>query len=146
YAFWKPTYKDSLARTIHVLPSGSLWAVAGDLYLPIDGFDFTSELIYASNNTREAVDGYQISPFTERTGTFKAYGWYAQAGYWILGDHDIPGHPSYGRPLHVDLTKPQSPARQGLQVLAKFEQLHATYDGAGRSGVADKNTPSGDID
>src|SRR5439155_26887913 len=82
YAFWKPTYKDSYNRTLHILPSGSLWAVSGEAYLPIDGFDLTGEFIYASNNTREAVDGLQLSPFTERTGTFKAYGWYAQAGYW----------------------------------------------------------------
>ncbi len=146
FAFWKPTYKDSLGRTLHILPSGSQWGVSGDLYLPIGNFDLTGEFVYASDDTREAVDGLQLSPFTERTGTFKAYGWYAEVGYWIFGDHDVIGHPSYGRPIHVDLTKPEKPAVQGLQVVAKVEQLHATYRGAARSGAADAKTPDGDID
>jgi len=145
YPFWKPTYKDSLGRTLHILPSSSQWAVAGDVYIPVDGFDFTGEFVYANEDTREAVDGLQLSPFTERTGTLKGYAWYAQVGYWILGDHDIIGPPSYGRPIHVDLTKPQKPPQRGLQVLAKFEQMHLTYEGASRGGVSDSDTPNGDI-
>jgi hypothetical protein len=128
------------------LPSGTQWALAADVYVPIENFDFTGEFIYASTNTREAVDGYQLSPFTERTGDLKGYGWYAQASYWIIGDHDIVGYPSYARPLHVDLTKPQKPAQHGLQVLAKFEQLKLTYRSASRSGTADATkSPDGDI-
>jgi phosphate-selective porin len=145
YAFWKPTYKDSLNRTIHILPSATQWAVATDLYVPIDGFDFTSEFIYASSQTREAVDGLQLSGFNERTGTFKGYGWYAQVGYWIAGSREIVGHPSYGKPIHVDLTKPQPPPKQGLQALAKFEQLRLSYASADRGGKPDAKTPDGDI-
>jgi phosphate-selective porin len=146
YAFWKPTYRDSLGRVVHVIPSASQWALAGDVYLPIDGFDLTGEFVYASSDTREAVDGYQLSPYTERLGTFKGYGWYAQAGYWVVGDRDIIGHPTYGRPVHVDLTKPQATARQGVQVLAKFEQLHVSYASASRGGAPDAKTPDGDVD
>jgi hypothetical protein len=145
YAFWKPTYKDSLGRTLHIMPSSSQWAVAGDVYLPIDGFDFTGEFVYANDNTREAVDGLQLSPFTERTGQLKGYAWYAQVGYWVVGDHDIVGPPSYGRPIHLDLSQPQKRPQQGVQALAKFEQMHLTYEGASRGGVSDANTPNGDI-
>jgi phosphate-selective porin len=145
FAFWKPTYKDSLGRTLHIMPSTGQWGLAGDLYLPIDNFDFTGEFIWVTDNTREAVDGYQLSNFTERTGALKGFGWYAQAGYWIIGNHDITGYPSYGRPVHLDLTQAQRPHQQGVQVLAKFEQLHMTYEGASRGGINDAKTPNGEI-
>lgn len=146
FAFWKPTYKDSLGRTLHIIPSAGQWGLAGDLLVPVDKFDFTGEFIYNVYNTREAVDGYQLSAFTERTGDLKGFAWYVQAAYWIFGDHDIIGYPSYGRPIHVDLNTPQNPARQGLQVLVKFEQLRLVYDGPGRSGKIDPKTPDGNID
>jgi hypothetical protein len=145
FPFWKPTYKDSLGRTIHIIPSSSQWALAGDVYVPIEHFDFTGEFIYAVDDTREAVDGYQLSAFTERLGQLKGFGWYAQAGYWILGDHALLGPPTYGRPIHVDLTQPQNPHQYGVQVLAKFEQLHLTYEGNSRGGALNANTPDGDI-
>ncbi len=145
YAFWKPTYTDSLGRLIHIIPSSGQWGIATDVYVPIENFDFTGEFIYNVYDTREAVDGYQISKYTERSGELKGYGWYAQVGYWLVGDHDLIGAPSYGRPIHVDLSKPQNPPQHGLQVLAKFEQLALTYQGAQRSGKSDPNTPNGDI-
>jgi phosphate-selective porin len=145
FVFWKPTYKDSFNRLIHIMPSTGQWGLAGDVYLPIENFDFTGEFIYAEDNTREAVDGYQLSNFTERLGDLKGYGWYAQAAYWIVGDHDIIGYPSYGRPIHIDLKAPQRQHTQGLQALAKFEQLHLTYDGNARGGALDSKTPNGDI-
>jgi phosphate-selective porin len=145
FSFWKPTYKDSSGRLMHIIPSAEQWGLAGDVYVPWDGFDFTGEFVYLNDNTREAVDGFQISRFTERTGKLYGYSWYAQASYWLVGSHDIIGYPSYGRPIHVDLSKPQQPPQHGVQVLAKFEQLHLTYDGASRSGVANPKTPNGDI-
>ncbi|HLK38858.1 MAG TPA: porin [Polyangiaceae bacterium] len=146
FAFWKPTYKDSLGRTIHVLPSNAQWGLAGDVYVPIDNFDLTGEFVYMAQDTREAVDGLQLSPFTERLGSLKGFGWYVQAGYWIFGDHDVLSPLSYGRPIHVDLSSPQRPAVQGVQVLAKFEQLHLDYEGSSRGGVSNAKTPNGDID
>jgi phosphate-selective porin len=145
FAFWKPTYKDSSGRLIHIIPSSAQWGLAGDVFLPIQNFDFTGEFLYVVDNTREAVDGYQLSPFTERAGALKGYGWYAQAGYWLLGNHDIIGYPSYGRPIHVDLKTPQNPPQQGVQVLAKFEQLHLDYNGNSRGGALDSKTPQGAI-
>ncbi len=144
FAFWKPTYRDSIGRTIHILPASSQWALAADVYMPVGKLDLTGEFIYLSENTREAVDGFQLSPFTERAGDFTGYGWYAQAGYWIFGDQDIVGPPSYGRPIHVDLTKPQKRPREGLEALVKFEQLHVSYTGNSRGGALDALTPDGD--
>ena len=71
--------------------------------MPIGNFDVTGEFVYSNYDTREAIDGLQLSPFTERTGALKGWGYYAQVGYWAIGDHEILGHPSYGRPIHVDL-------------------------------------------
>jgi phosphate-selective porin OprO and OprP len=145
YVFWRPTYKDSQSRTVHILPSAQQGAIAGELFVPIDErFDFTAEAVYAVVNTREAIDGYQLSPFTERATRLTGWAYYAQVGAWVLGSREIIGNPSYGKPLHLDLDQPQKPAQRGLQVLAKVEQLHATY--ASRRGALDPNTPLGDID
>jgi phosphate-selective porin len=145
FAFWKPTYKDSFGRTIHVIPSSSQWALAADLYAPIGKLDLMGEFVYVSENTREAVDNFQLSPFTERTGALTGYGWYAQVGYWIIGDQEIVGPPTNGRPIHVDLTRPQKRPREGVQALAKFEQLHLTYQGNSRGGALGALAPNGDI-
>jgi hypothetical protein len=145
FAFWKATYRDSLNRTIHIIPSAEQGAVAGELYVPIDRFDLTSEIVYAVSNTREAVDGYQLSPFTERTTRLTGYAYYLQLGAWVMGNRDIiGGGPSYGKPAHVDLKTPQKTPARGLQLLAKIEQLHETY--SARVGTLDAKTPLGDID
>jgi phosphate-selective porin OprO and OprP len=146
YAFWKPTYRDSLGRILHIIPSSDQWALGADVYVPVDGFDVTAEFIYASSNTREAIDGYQLSPFTERLGVLKGYAYYVTFGYWLVGSRDIIGYPSYGRPLHADLAAVDRAPARGLQALARFEQLHVSYDGASRGGALDPLTPNGDID
>jgi hypothetical protein len=146
YPFWRPTYKDSLGRTLHVIPSKTQWAVGADAYVPIGDFDVTGELIYMSDDTREAVDGLQLSGFNERVGRLKGFGWYGQVSYWPIGDHDIVGYPSYGKPIHVDLSKPQRQPTHGLQLVAKVEQLHLTYRSSSRGGAPDPKTPDGDID
>jgi Phosphate-selective porin O and P len=146
FSFWKPTYTDSFGRLIHILPSGQQTAFGADLYVPIGNFDVTSEFVYANYHTREAVDGLQLSPFTERIGALAGWGLYAQVGYWIIGDHEIIGYPSYGRPIHVDFTQPQNPPKHGLQAVARFDQLTLQYQGASRGGTANARTPDGDID
>jgi hypothetical protein len=146
YAFWRATYKDSLNRTVHIIPSAEQGAIAGELFVPVDDrFDLTAEAVYAVTNTREAVDGYQLSPFTERATRLTGWAYYAQLGAWIFGSRQIIGTPSYGKPLHLDLSEAQKTPQRGLQVLAKLEQLHATYSGA-RAGALDPKTPIGDID
>jgi hypothetical protein len=127
------------------MPSSSQWALGADVYAPIGKLDIMGEVIYLNENTREAVDGYQLSPFTERLGGLTGVGWYAQVGYWIFGDQEIIGPPSYGRPIHVDLTKPQKRPQEGLQAMVKFEQLLLNYNGNSRSGALDSLTPNGNI-
>jgi hypothetical protein len=145
FAFWRPTYKDSFNRTLHIIPSGDQTAFGFDIHAPVSIVDLTGELVYERSNTREAVDGFQLSPFTERFGALKGYGYYVQGGVWLVGNREIIGLPGYGKPPHIDLTKTQRPAH-GLQVLARLEQLHLNYDGASRSGARDSQTPNGDID
>jgi hypothetical protein len=145
FTFWKTTYTDSLGRLIHVIPSGAQTAVAGDVYVPVGNFDFTAEFVYADYDTREAVDGFQLSPFTERLGDLKGYGYYAQATYWVFGDHHVIGHPSYARPIHLDFTKPQERPAHGLQLAARVDQLALKYEGSSRGGADDGKTPTGDV-
>jgi hypothetical protein len=145
YAFWRPTYKGS-SGTLHIIPAATQWALAADIYLPLGKLDVTGEFIYAVDNTREALDGYQLSPFTERAGDLAGFSWYAQIGYWIVGDQSVVGYPNYGRPVHLDPTQPQRPWKTGVQALAKFEQLHLTYRGSSRGGQPDPLTADGDID
>jgi hypothetical protein len=113
-------------------------AVAAEAFVPIGKrFDVTSEVVYARSNTREAVDGYQLSPFTERYGRLEAFAYYVQAGLWVLGSRDVIGLPNLSKPVHVDLDKAPRPRLHGLQLLVKFEQLRARYEGASRGGKAD---------
>jgi hypothetical protein len=146
FAFWSPTYKDSMGRLIHIIPSTQQWALAADAFIPIDRFDLTSELVYMHDNTREAEDGYQLADRDDRLGYLRGYGYYVQAGYWLMGTREVIGFPAYGKPLHADLTKPSSAPQQGVQVLAKFERIHVTYSSAGRAGTPDSKSPDGDID
>lgn len=147
FSFWKPTYVDSLGRLVHIMPADTQYGVAVDVDVPIHKkLDVTGELVTMSSSTREAIDGYQLSRFTERAGALRGYGWYVQAGYWLVGSSDIIGTSGYGRPIHVDFTKPANPPRHGVQVLAKLERLALRYEGAARGGAADDKTPNGRIE
>ena len=144
YAFWKATYKDSSGRLTHILPSAGQNAAAADLFLPLDRFDITAEAVLANFQTREAVDGAQLSGFTQRTGSLSGFSSYVQVGAWVLGDRSIIGFPGTGKPLHIDLTKPSSVVPgHGVEILVKWEHLAVDYEGASRSGVNDKKTPNG---
>ena len=146
FAFWRPTYTDTAGKLVHVIPAGDQLGLGLDVYLPIGPFDLIGELVYASSGTREAVDGYQLSNVTARAGALSGYGWYIEAGVWVLGSREIIGFPSYGKPQHADLKAPQKAARQGVEILAKLERLTLRYSGASRSGTDDPNTPDGTID
>jgi hypothetical protein len=146
FAFWRPTYTDSYGRLEHIIPSGVQWGLGLDAYAPIGPVELTGELVYSHSDTREAVDGLQISPFTQRLGTFEGFAYYVQAAVWLKGGPDLLGHPSYGRPVHLDLTKVDAPSEHGVQAVGRFEQLRVSYDGASRGGADDPKTPNGDID
>ncbi|MEO7108814.1 MAG: porin [Polyangiaceae bacterium] len=146
YAFWKPTYRDSTSKLIHILPSTTQDAFSAEAFAPIGPIDATAEITYAASDTREAVDGFQLQNQNVRRGDLSGVGWYGQVAVWAVGDRSIIGFPSYGRPTHVDLDKPP-PNRpiHALQLLTKFEQLRVHYTGNSRGGANDSKTPNGGV-
>jgi hypothetical protein len=154
FAFWRPIYFDSVidpasantrGRQVHVIPSGAQTGYAGELRVPFDRFDLRGEFVFIRNNTREAVDGYQFSN-TERLGTLKGWAYYAQLGYWIWGKPFLSGTPGEARPPKLDLNRPDPGVPpQAVELVVRWEQLRANYDGAARDGVADARSIDGDI-
>jgi len=146
FVLWKPTYTDSLGRQVHVIPSGAQNEIGGELRFRAGRFAIQGEGYFVGNNTREAVDGYQLTN-TERLGRMKGVGWYAQVSAWPFGDAFLTPEPGVYRPRHLDLSA-KAPTRQphGLEVIALVSGINASYEGATRLGsVADSKTPTGDI-
>ena len=154
YAFWRPIYNDSIldpassqprGRTVHVIPSGAQTGLAAEFRLPIHRLDLRSEFVYVRNHTREAVDGYQLTN-TERLGMLEGWAYYVQLGYWIWGKPFLTGAPGEARPPHIDLHRPDPGVPpQGMELVVRWEQLRATYNGAERDGVADPRNIDGNI-
>ncbi|XXT18388.1 porin [Sorangium sp. So ce429] len=142
YTLWGGGYRDSLRRNIHVIPSGAQNAIGGELRLPIKMVELRAEAYYVANNTREAVEGYQLTN-TERLGRVKGLGWYVQLSAWPVGDAYVSGDPGFSpRPTKVDLSKPVDKPKSGLEVAALLSGISATYDGASRSpAYYDESTP-----
>ncbi|HEY5373674.1 MAG TPA: porin [Polyangiaceae bacterium] len=145
YTFWTTNYTASDTTHTHILPSGNQTGVAGELRIPFDAFDLTSEFVYIENHTREVTEGLQATPGSLRRGDLHGYSYYIQAGYWI-GKRDVNGLPGYENMTHVDFSKadPETPPT-AVQVLAKWEQLHLNYAGASRAGTPDTTNADGDI-
>jgi hypothetical protein len=145
FAFWRPTYTDSAGQLIHIMPSARQRTVAAELFVPISIFDLTSEVVYVSNQTREAPDGFQLIG-QERRGRMNGFGYYVQLGAWLYGDRAIVGKRGYGTPTRLDLDTPAAAEfAHALEVLVRFEQIRADYEGSARGGVDDVKTPNGDI-
>lgn len=140
FALWDPTYKDSLSRQVHILPSGAQNQIGGELRIPLSRVALQGEAYYVANNTREALDGRQLSN-TERLGQIHGVGWYGQVSVWAAGDTYVNGEPGLTRPRKVDLQKPEEPLKMGLEVLGIVAGINAGYEGASRGGVADARTP-----
>jgi phosphate-selective porin len=152
YTFFGSTYTSSKGLT-HIIPSGKQTAFAGELRIPVDMIEFSGEFVYISNETREAIDGFQAAapaatpstPYSERFGSMKGYAYYAQLAFWPMGGREIIGNPGYENPAHVDLKKADKSPTTALQVLLKWEQLNVKYDSASRAGTADANNVDGSI-
>ncbi|WP_437633105.1 porin [Sorangium sp. So ce854] len=142
YTLWSGGYRDSLGRQIHVIPSGAQNVIGGEIRLPIEMFELRGEAYYLVNNTREAVEGFQLTN-TERLGRVKGLGWYVQLSAWPLGDAFVTGDPGYSpRPAKVDLTKEPEKPRSGLEVAALLSGINGSYDGATRlESEHDERTP-----
>jgi hypothetical protein len=147
FVLWKPTYTDSQKRLVHILPSGAQNAAGGELRLRTGRFALRGEAYYVANDTREAVDGYQLTN-TERLGRLTGVGWYGQVSAWPWGDAFVAPDPGVYRPRHVDVSAPPPDrAPHGLEVKAIVAGVNAAYAGAARLGSkADASTPSGRID
>jgi hypothetical protein len=146
FVLWRPTYQDSLGRLIHVIPSGAQNVLGGELRLQAGRFALQGEAYYVSNDTREAIDGYQLTN-SERFGKMEGVGWYAQLSAWPYGHPFLAGQPGFYRPRHLDLAS-RSPVRtpHGLEVIALVSGINASYKGATRLGsVPDNDTPMGDL-
>ncbi|AKU97091.1 hypothetical protein AKJ09_03755 [Labilithrix luteola] len=144
WQFWSPVYNGSKGPT-HVIPSGNQFGVAGELRIPVDRFDFTGEVVWIDNNTREAVEGFQATN-NERFGDIHGISYYAQVGYWPFGQRDITGLPGYETPPRIDWSKPDAAiAPRALQLLAKWEQVSLNYQSASRAGTPDSKNIDGDI-
>jgi hypothetical protein len=146
FVLWKPTYTDSLGRQVHIIPSGAQNVLGGELRFRVGPFALQGEAYYVANNTREAVDGYQLTN-TERLGRVKGVGWYAQASVWPVGDSFIGAEPGIYRPRHLDLkAKEAAHMPHGLELIAIAAGVNASYQGGSRlKSTDDAKTPSGDI-
>jgi hypothetical protein len=145
FTFWSPVYQGSGGAWTHVIPSGAQLGLAGELRVPVEWFDLTAELVWLRNRTREAVEGFQAT-HAERFGALDGFGYYAQLGFWVLGKRSILGEPGYQNMPHVSFEKPEpkSPPH-AVQLLLRWEQLRASYQGASRAGLPDPKGIDGDI-
>jgi Phosphate-selective porin O and P len=145
FVLWKPSYTDSLGRTIHVVPSGAQNAIGGEARIRLGSFAFQGEGYYVSNNTREAVDGFQLTN-TERLGRISGFGWYAQLSAWPFGAAFVQPEPGITRPRHLESDAERERPRRGLELLAIVGGVNASYSGAARKdSIVDPKTPSSDI-
>jgi hypothetical protein len=144
FVLWKPTRTDSRGRLIHVISSGSQDAIGGELRLRGSNVAFQGELYYVNSNTREAVDGFQLTN-TERLGDISGLGWYAELSAWPFGSAFIPNEPGNNNPRQFDPEKRERP-RRGLQLLGIVGGVNASYKGASRGdGFVDSTTPASNI-
>ncbi len=151
FVLWKPTYTDSAGRLVHVIPSGAQNEIGGELRLQVGRFAFQGEAYYVANDTREAIDGYQLPlangvQYTERFGRMAGVGWYGQLSAWPLGDAFLTPEPGIYRPRHLDLAG-KAPTRlpRGLEMLAVVSGINGSYRGAARAGAPDPSTPMGNL-
>jgi hypothetical protein len=147
FNLWAPTYKDSQKRLILVIPSGAQNVVGVELRLRAGRFALQGEGYYLVNDTREAVDGYQLTN-SERFGRMKGVGWYGEVSAWPFGDPFVAPEPGIYRPKHLELgARPPVHTPHGLEMMVIGAGVNANYEGATRLGsTADpKGGTDGDI-
>jgi phosphate-selective porin len=131
YAYWSPTYTTADKTEIHVIPSGNQIAVAGEVYVPFERFDFKGEVVYVNEGRREAAS--TARNVSLRHGTLEGVGGYGQVSYWPLGTPRVNGHPA-GRYINVRPPKGRgTEAPYGLQLAVRAEAVRLSYDGNSRT-------------
>jgi hypothetical protein len=139
FVFFGSTYKDSLGRRTHIIPSGGQNVIGGELMVPIGPVDIAGEAYYAAYHTREAIDGFQLTN-TERLGTMNGVGLTTWVTWWALGDAHIGGEAGRQKPGKLNLKK-KAKFDRGLEITALVSAILADYDGAARGGEYDAKTP-----
>jgi hypothetical protein len=141
---WSPISTDSLGREIHVIPSGAQNQIGGELRAPLGPFDLRAEVHYVANGTREAVDGFQLTPTNaERLGLISGIGAVGSLTWWALGDEHLTGDPGRMPPPTINLKK-KPDLRKGLALTAYGSAIVADYDANQRGGADDPTTPASD--
>ncbi len=117
-----------------MIASGAQNAIGGEFRLRGSNVALQGEIYYVNNNTREAVDGFQLTN-TERLGTLSGLGWYAELSAWPFGSAFIPPEPGNNQPRQLDVEKRERP-RRGLQLIGIAGGINASYKGllAGMGG------------
>ncbi len=126
------------ANPMTIVPDGQQLGIAGEIDIPIRRFDLRGEFIWVQNGTSEmaalSTDAAHLAGPAQRLGQLTGVGYYAQVGYWILGDTGVNGRPGYQNApsLRIDHA---DPARLplGLQVVARFDAVDFRYDSAART-------------
>ena len=137
FSLFRPTHRDRLGRTVHILHSGEQYAAGLELRIPSGGWDFRSEAYYVSRGTREALDGHQATN-TERLGLLRGVGWYAEISLWplhaLLGSR-LPDLGTFPHATHLEVARATPHAeRYGLQIALLAAGVNGSYDGAARGG------------
>lgn len=140
FAFWSGQRAQS-DRTLVVIPSGTQRSVAGEVRVPLSSFDLRLEVIHASKHTREAFDGQTLRQ-SERFGTLRGAAFYAQIGYWLLGDPTSLEPAGYPARLRF-LGRPRD--ERALLVSLRFESLGATYSPGDRASAPGDDRPTRDV-
>jgi hypothetical protein len=145
FELWRPVYIDSLGRRIHVIPNDAQLALAGELALPLDRFDFVAELVWVDHGTREAVEGFAATN-TERTGSLTGTAAYLHGGYWLWGEPRLLQRGQGVRPPTLDWDQSDPPLpHQALELVLRGEVVDAEYAGAARRGSPNRQGLDGDL-
>jgi hypothetical protein len=146
FALWRPTHTDSTGSLVHVIPVSTQAGAGVDFRMPFCGFVLRGEAFYMTRNTREAYDGFQ-STTTLRSGDFSGVGWDAELSWWPLQTFHLVPAVKLPRPApdtdHLEVaTVLPVPERRGLEVAVLGAGVNASYNGASRGGLVDKQEVS----
>lgn len=141
YTFYDASYLDPFGRKIHVMPSGAQSGFAGEIRVPVSRLDLRFEFVSLRRNTREAVDGFQLTN-TERFGHLSGSAFYAHLGVWLMGNPRMRQDPGRFRAARLAFPRGE-PARppRGLEIVLRGESLRATYTPGDRAAPAGDAAP-----
>ncbi|MEM9693869.1 MAG: porin [Myxococcota bacterium] len=148
FAFWQAGYLDSEGRTTRIIGSGDQLAAGGEFLTAVDlpdgnALEFRSEAHYVQRDTREAIDGFELTN-TERLGRLDGLAGYAQLSFWpCCTDAFVNGEPGVYRPYTIPSEERGQQTKRGIEVSALGGAILARYRGANRgASVPESNTPT----